>query len=153
LSNNATLNLRQNALSVQTLTGAGTVSNGTVTATDVMPGTPGGSPQTLTIAGDLVLTAGCEIEADATADACDMIAVSGTLALSANGQVRVTFPQGAVLPASQHLLTFGACSGAPNLASWSVELVPAGTYTATLVLRDHALDIVYHPQGTVLLIN
>jgi hypothetical protein len=153
LSNNATVNLMQNALNAQALTGEGTVSNGTVTAMDITPGTLGGSPQTLTIAGDLVLTAGCEIDADATADACDLIAVSGTLTLPANGRVRVTFPQGARLPASQHLCTFGTLSGAPNLASWSVELTPGGNYTASLVLSDHALDIVYHPRGTVLLVN
>ncbi len=153
LSNNATLNLLQNALSAQALTGAGTVSNGTVTATDVTPGTPGGSPQTLTIAGDLVLTSGCEIDADATGDACDLIVVSGTLTLPANGRVRVTFPLGDRLPASQRLCTFGTLSGAPNLAGWSLELTPGGIYTASLVLSDHALDIVYHPRGTVLFIN
>jgi hypothetical protein len=153
LSNNATLNLRQNALSVQTLTGAGTVSNGTVTAAAVAPGTLGGAPQTLTIAGDLVLSAGCEIAADASGAGCDGVVVSGRLTLPANGRVTVSFPPGARLPASQRLCTFDTLSGAPNLAGWSLELTPGGIYTASLVLSDRAIDIVYHPRGTVILVH
>jgi len=150
LSNNAALNLMQNAVGAQTLSGAGTVSNGTVSAAAIRPVVLGGSPQTLTIAGDLVLSAGCEIETDATAAGCDNVIVSGTLTLPANGSVQVAFPQGARLPASQRLVSFGAASGAPSLAGWSLELTPGGIYTASLALSDHAVDIVYHPLGTLI---
>ncbi len=142
-----------NAFTVQTLSGGGTVSNGTVAAAVVTPGTVGGAPQTLTTGGDLVLSNACEIAIDATADVSDQIVVSGTLTLPSNGHVTVTFPQGARMPATQHLFTFGALAGAPDLSSWTVALTPSGIYTATLVLGEHTIDLAYHARGTLIQIR
>ena len=153
LGNNATINLMRNAFSVQTLSGVGTVSNGTVTAAAVMPGTVGGAPQNVTIAGDLVLTDACEIAIDATDEAGDGIVVSGTLTLPSNGRVTISFPQDARMPASQHLFTFGTLAGTPDLSSWTVDLTPSGIYTATLVVGEHTIDLSYHPRGTLIQIR
>jgi len=153
LGTNATINLRRNAFSVQTLAGAGTLSNGTVTAGAVTPGTVGGVPQTLTVGGDLVLSDACVINIDAAAAAADQVLVTGTLSLPANGTVVVSFSQGTLLAGTQRLFTFGGLSGAQNLTSWSVAIVPSGIYTASLVLSENAIDIVYHPQGTLFLLR
>ena len=153
LGNSATVNLRGNAFNVQTLSGAGTASNGTVAAVAISPGAVGGAPQTLTIGGNLVLSNACEIAIDATADAADQIVVTGTLSLPDDGKVTVSFLQGARLPPAQHLFTFGTLAGTPNLAGWTIELTPSGIYTASLVLHEHTIDIAYHTRGTVIQIK
>jgi len=153
LGADASINLNQNALTVQRLSGSGTMSNGTVTATEIAPGTDGGSPQTLTIAGNLILSPDCDIRVDAATEGTDQITVTGALSLPAGGTVFVSYIQGTKLPASQHLFTFGSITGAENLTSWSIEITPSGIYTVTLVKRGNAIDIDFHPGGTLLMIR
>lgn len=150
LSNHATVNLMRNALSVQALTGAGTVSNGTVTAAVLAPGTDGGVPATLTIAGGLILAAAPTVEIDVDASGGDRIEVSGTLTLSAGGVVEVTILAGVRPPPSQRLFTFGTLDGAQNLSGWSVQFEPTGVYSAKLVQVEQGIDIQYIQKGTMI---
>lgn len=150
LSNNAAVNLMQNTQNVQALTGAGTVSNGTVTASILAPGTDGGASAILTVAGDLILAAAPVIEIDVDASGGDRIEVSGSLTLSASGVVEVTIPAGVKPPPSQRLFTFGTLAGAQNLSGWSVQVEPTGVYSAKLVQVEQGIDIQYIQKGTMI---
>ena len=154
LSANASVNLRGNAFTATQLSGSGTVSNGTVTVlSQIVPGTAGGAPQTLTVGGNLVLSSGTTIALDATAAAADKIAVVGALTLATNVQINATFPQGTHLLGSYPLFTFGSLAEAQDLASWKITVTPSGIYTVTLSQSANAINIEFHPRGTMMFVR
>jgi hypothetical protein len=153
LGTNATVNLCGNGLVTTNLNGSGTVSNGTVTAAAIIPGTDGGVPQTLRVFGNLVLSSGVEIKIDASATAADLVAVNGALTLSGTGHVSVRFAQETKLSNSYPLITFGSIVNAGNLSNWSVDMSPSGIYTASLVREGNAIMLVFHSRGTLVLVQ
>jgi hypothetical protein len=153
MGSGVTINLNGNALQVDTLTGSGYLSNGTITASNITLGAEGGTPEALILTGDLILSSPCVINVDAAAETMDKIDISGNLTLSAEGEVIVSIPEGTRLPLSHQLFTFSTLTSEENLTDWTVEVTQSKTYTAKLVQHANSIDLNFCMRGTVLIIK
>ena len=135
------------------LSGAGSVSNGTLRIEQRLnPGFAAGDCVTLPVAGGLKLAAGAVLEIDfLSVSEHDRVPVSGELVFEGAGTVELRAPQ---RPASGWsvripVMTFGTLAGAANLSGWQVEGVPEG-YKAMLSVDGQTVCLDIHANGTLI---
>ncbi len=141
--------------SVISLSGSGSVSNGTLVVTETLsPGLGEGDVVTLPVSGNLTLAEGVTVEIDYPRPDCDAVTVSGTLSFSGGGTlaVRLPAPPGSGLGGRVPVMTFGTLDGAANLATWEVTGLPPA-YSGGLVAEEQTVYLEIRAKGILLMLR
>jgi len=149
----ATLDLTGGSQTVATLSGAGTVTKGTITVTGILAPGDAGTAGTLTVEPGLSLPADTALSYDYTAAAADTVQVNGTLTVQGTNTVTLV-ALGEVQPPSRvTLFTFSALAGADPLGCWKVEGLGLSSYKIDLEKNATSLYVRIRRVGTLLSIN
>jgi hypothetical protein len=149
------LTLNGSEQTVTSLSGSGSVSNGTLVVTDTLsPGLGEGDDVTLPVSGGLTLADGAVYEVDYPRPDHDLVTVSGTLTFAGGGTLaaRLPDPPGSGLGGRVAVMTFGSLSGAANLEAWSVTGLPAA-YQGALVADGLTVYLEIRAKGTMILVR
>ena len=147
LASGATLNLGGNSATVAELSGAGTVTNGTLTVTSALNLTNGATAN-LAVNANLTVPAGMALNYDFTSSTSDVVNVSGTLTLQGANTV-VLNPIGTARPPGRiTLFTFGTLSGQANTASWTVQGTRLEGYQLSVRTDANSVYVNCAPVGT-----
>jgi autotransporter-associated beta strand protein len=138
--------------SVTTLTGTGSVSNGTLVVTEKLsPGMNTGDTAQIPVSGNLTLASGAVYEIDYSSPQSDKVTVSGELVFASSGTVTVRIP-GKVVLGSVAVMTYASITGAENLSSWPISGLPGG-YTGKLVAENGTVYLSIRSAGMLISIR
>ena len=155
LREGAVLAMNGTEQSVTSLSGVGTVSNGTLVVTATLsPGLATGACVTLAVKGGLTLANGMTYELDCTRTNCAVVTVSGALNVAGSGTCAVRLPQpaGTGWAGRVAVMTFGSITGEANLSAWTVTGLPT-SYTGGLVVEGQTVFLAIRPKGTLITVR
>ena len=150
-----TLALTGATRSVDTLSGSGTISDGTLRVTGTLDiGDGVGDCATLTVVGGLTLAEGAQVLFDYQAPAHDAVTVSGALIAESGVTFAVRLPanQTTGLAARVPVATFGTMADAANLAAWTVTGLPEA-YTGKLTVEGQTLYLDIRMKGLLMILK
>ncbi len=156
IDSGASVSLAGSEQPVARLTGAGSVTDGTLHILEgLSAGGPDNEPATLVINGGLILTDGTVIDVDIDPPDADKVTVSGTCELGANVTVNLRNAE-AVKGLKLYqapLIEAGTLDNATNLESWVITgNIPAG-YSAVLYTDDETIMVRITRQGLLILLR
>lgn len=145
----ATLNLNGNSVSVAGLSGAGSVTNGTLTVTASLCLTNGVTANLL-VNSNLTVAAGTALCYDYTATTSDVVNVTGTLTLQGAGNPVTLNGIGAITPPPKRitLFTFGTVAG--DTSGWTVQGALQPGYSYQVRTDANSVYISVAPMGTMI---
>jgi len=149
------LDLTGETRSVATLSGSGTVSNGTIRVTGVLDvGGDVGDIAVMAVKGNVAFATGAGMAVDYLKPAHDRLTISGMLGFDGAGIVTVRLPQEPAtgLAGRLPLAVAGSIAGIDNLPSWTIHGLPSA-YTGALVVNGSTLYLEIALKGTVMLVK
>jgi len=155
LHDGTALTLGGSEQSVTSLSGSGTVSNGTLVVRGALsPGLSELDCAQLNVSGNLTLASGASLSIDYDRPAHDVVSVSGTLTVLGGGSVTARLPAqvGTGWAGRVPVMTFASAVDASNLSSWRVSGLPAG-YTGGLEVEGQTVYLAIRAKGTLILLR